>query len=129
MNNIVNMTSKDAAKQARRTGYDPLKLLFFNPDEYFLIETMAQGMSEQEILDNWGVLAQDLPAEDLKFFMIHVRKGRAQGKTKAVNELFKQMSGRNGKDAALAYLLRFAESWPEDVEDKAGGKTYKLIIE
>lgn len=93
------------------------------------IGNKAAGLDEQEVCDHWGLDHSELEGNDLWFFNYHYKKGRAEAKADAVNALFRQMKGRNGKDASLAYLLRFNDDWDKDVEDKTQGRRYVLSIE
>ncbi len=114
----------------RGKPYDEKKLEFFSPSEKIDIQKAARGMSTGEALDIWAVGFDELSNHDKAFFQHNYRIGRSGGKAVAIDSLFRQMNiPRIGKDACMAYLLRFAESWPDDVEDKAAGKVYKLMIE
>jgi hypothetical protein len=89
----------------------------------------SHGLDEQEVCDFWGLSYEELEGNDKWFFDFHYKKGRSEAKADAVKSLFRQMKGRNGKDASLAYLLRFNDDWDKDVEDKTQGRRYVLSIE
>ncbi len=130
MEKIMNISDINEKKLAVRRKYDPQDLQFFFEKESDDIERMARGLSAAEILDHWSVLFEDLPAADQAFFLFHSSRGRTMGKTFAIDKLFNQMqTQKSGKDAALAYLLRFSPVWDAELEDKVAGKTYKLIME
>ncbi len=130
MSMLPGISDINEKKLLVRRRYDPKALEFFFEKESDDIERMARGLSAAEILDNWSVLFEDLPAADQAFFIFHSTRGRTVGKAYAIDKLFVQMqTQKSGKDAALAYLLRFSPVWDVELEDKVGGKTYKLIME
>jgi len=117
-------------KPAKPRRFDPDKLEFFHESEESEIKLLARGLSTGEVLDHWAVSFVELSKHDRYFFQQCYRQGRVNGKATAVDRLFKEMNvAGKGKDACMAYLLRFSDSWPDDVEDKAGGHVYKLMME
>jgi len=100
--------------------YDEIDgLEFLKPIELMEIEGMAAGLSEQEVLDYYGLdLAELEDTIDLKWFQKAFRKGRSRAKQAAVQKLFTAMSDRNGAQASIAYLRHFGDKWPQ--ADQAG---------
>ena len=78
------------------------------------IEILAEGLTENEVsLYLWGDPYDVLgPAERREFDRAYVR-GRTRMKLYAIQALKESMRGRNGLQASLAVLTRFAEAFPQ----------------
>lgn len=109
--------------------WSTVNLEIFTPGHNIEIENLSQGLSEQEACDYWGLDYTKLPENDKWFFDVHFKRGRTTAKRIAVDRLFKTMSLSGGKDACMAYLVRFNDDWDEGVDDKSASKTYKLLFE
>ena len=83
------------------------------------IEDFAWGLELNEIFDYFGG-KDDYQAEEIKWMERAFRRGRAFAKKQAVDNLFKSMTDRNGQNASLPYLRRFAEKWPGEDNTKEG---------
>ena len=57
------------------------------------------------------------------------RVRRLAGRRAAVQALFGQMTQRNGHQAALSYLTRFADEWPEEGVSAGDGFNFKVIMD
>lgn len=79
------------------------------------IEDYAWGLELAEIFDAFGE-KDDFDEAEIKWMEKAFRRGRAIAKKQAVDNLFVSMKDRNGQNASLPYLRRFAEKWPG--EDK-----------
>lgn len=113
-----------------------------NLDETTLleIEEFAAGMELDEISDFFGFdIAKeakfesddgdDVEAEftspvlcesEMKWVLKAFKRGRAAAKKKAVDHLFVSMKDRNGQNASLPYLQKFAKEWPAGEAGKLG---------
>ena len=123
------VTEKKEKQKLPPEDWDTIELDVLSTDLAIDIGEKSHGLSEQEVCDYWGLDYESLEGNDKWFFDVHYKKGRAEAKADAVKSLFRQMKGRNGKDASLAYLLRFNDDWDQDVEDKTQGRRYVLSIE
>jgi len=83
------------------------------------IEDFAWGLELDEIFDYFGA-KEDFNEEEIKWMERAFRRGRAIAKKQAVDSLFTLMKDRNGQNASLPYLRRFAEKWPGDDNVKEG---------
>ena len=83
------------------------------------IEDFAWGLEMDEIFDYFGAKV-DFEAEEIKWMERAFRRGRAIAKKQAVDNLFSSMKDRNGQNASLPYLRRFADKWPGDDNVKEG---------
>lgn len=83
------------------------------------IEDFAWGLELDEIYDYFGA-KEDFEAEEVKWMERAFRRGRAIAKKQAVDNLFISMKDRNGQNASLPYLRRFADKWPGDDNVKEG---------
>lgn len=92
------------------------------------IEYLAGGLSKEEVLATFYLTTTDVTPADMKVFDLAFAKGRAEAKSKAVNNLFTQMQSRDGVKGALAYLVRFGDDWPsiEEETSKSGERTFKV---
>lgn len=94
------------------------------------IELLAEGLSEDEVSRYiWGkdfaMLDEELQLE----FTRHYTRGRTRFKLYAINALKIQMNGRNGFQASLAALTRFAEAWPSvSAENGAGNFNFNINL-
>lgn len=77
------------------------------------IEDYAWGLELDEIYDAFGD-KEDFTEAEIKWMQKAFRRGRAIAKKQAVDNLFTSMKDRNGQNASLPYLRRFAEKWPGD---------------
>lgn len=85
----------------------------FSPSIKLDIEQLAEGLSEDEVcLYLWGVKFEALDEPVKQEFMRYYTRGQVRFKIHAINSLKSQMQGRNGLQASLAALLRFADRWP-----------------
>jgi len=100
--------------------------------EGILIESMARGMSQDEVADYFGCSMSDLEGEDLAFFKYHYRIGRSNGRKQAVDSLFKQMDQRQGGQVALSYLARFGDDWESELpadKEATGKKSFRVVLD
>lgn len=84
------------------------------------IEDFAWGLELDEIYDYFGS-KDDLSAAEISWVERAFKRGRALAKKQAVDNLFVTMKERNGQNASLPYLRRFAEKWPGDGVDAEKG--------
>lgn len=104
--------------------------MILTPDKELQIQLISEGLSQDETAEYLDIDLINLnPTERAKFDKAWA-KGRIQLKIQAVAKLKDAMSGRNGLEAALHVLTRFAEDWPQ-AEDVTSGiqKTLKLIVD
>jgi hypothetical protein len=113
--------------------WDKSKMKYFDDNhEGAVINSMAAGMSQDEVCEFFGVIMDNLAGEDLAFFKYHYRMGRADANNRAVQSLFKQMDQRGGGQVALSYLIRFGEEWTEEVaadKEQSGKKSFRIVME
>ena len=92
------------------------------------IELLAEGLTENEVsLYIWGKEFAELDEALQPDFRRHYTRGRTRFKIYAVNALKIQMNGRNGLQASLAALTRFAEAWPT-VQNEGGSGNFNFNI-
>ena len=109
-------------------------LELFEQYEGAVIAQAARGLSIEEVLDKFGLTLSELNdyKDDLKFFMLNYKQGRAEGKNLAIDHLFKQMPQRGGIQASISYLARFADNWKEELSadgEATGKKTFTISID
>lgn len=90
-------------------GFVSVDAMFFSR-----VEDYAAGMDIPEILAAFNVPRSRLNAVELETLEIAFAIGRGRAKKTAVDNLFASMRDKGGHQAALAYLIRFAESWTEE---------------
>jgi len=78
-----------------------------------LVEYMAKGMAQQEILDYFGIV-DVLTRVEKGFFNFAFKRGVSKGKREAVDKFFIAMGDRNGAVHAYKYLQVHADRFPED---------------
>lgn len=83
------------------------------------IEDFAWGLELEEIYDYFGA-KEDFKDEEIKWMERAFKRGRAIAKKQAVDNLFSSMKDRNGQNASLPYLRRFADKWPGDDNTQEG---------
>ena len=106
------------------------ELEFFEHSDGNVIGTLSMGLEKEEALDYFNIEYDELEAPDQFFFDCHYQKGRALAKNKAVSAMFDQMKGKAGTTAALEYLVRFADKWPEKEGDASTrGRTFKFVVD
>ncbi len=103
-----------------------------NLDETILseVEEFARGLELIEISDYFGFelveteegkyASEVLDKEEIKWLVKSFKRGRANAMKIAVDKLFSSMGDRNGQNASLPYLRRFAKEWPGDDQVKEG---------
>lgn len=99
------------------------------PDEGMLdaatkleIQQLAEGLTKDEVCQYlWGVTFTELEPPLAREFTIQYTRGRTQFKVHAVNALKSQMHGKNGLQASLAALIRFADAWQPITDASATG--------
>lgn len=104
----------------------------FEEKDLIDIESRSVGLTKQEMCDYWamGIVYDNLPKEDKRFFDLYYNKAQTQGKMDSISNLFKQQGGRNGKDACIDFLIRHAEDWNEQTDTSAGSsKSYRFIMD
>lgn len=103
----------------------------FSSSTLMLVQQLAEGLSETEALDYLGYTLEELTEEELGDFKLAYRQGRAKFKFYAVGKLKESMAGRNGMQASLAALTRFAEEWPSTQNDDHNGvqRTFKIVLD
>jgi len=123
------------ARDVFYNGFEPTTLI----TETVLgeVEEFARGMELSEIVDYFGfelaeepvihdgeivseAVAGDLTEAEIKWLNKAFKRGRAAAKKSAVDNLFASMKDRNGQNASLPYLRRFADEWPGDDNVKEG---------
>jgi hypothetical protein len=102
--------------------------MMFTEQELTLIESLSEGMSQQEVLDYFGLVYADLDDEKKQVFDKTWRKGKVNIKHFALTKLKEQMSGRNGMQASLAALSQFGEEWVK-AEGVANVKSFKITLD
>lgn len=104
----------------------------FSPSIRLDIEQLAEGLSEDEVcLYLWGVKYDTLDESAKQEFMRYYTRGQVRFKMHAINSLKQQMQGRNGLQASLAALLRFADRWPtmNGADGDAAKFNFKITID
>ena len=91
------------------------------------IENYAAGLTKQEVMDILGISQDSLDIESRGMFERAYTKGRALAKARAVESLFRAMSGKNGHNAAVEYLTRTADEWIKT--GNCGGGKIKVVFE
>lgn len=87
------------------------------PDQCSEIEQLAEGLTENEVcLYIYGYEYKDLPGDFKRQFDRAYCRGRTKMKLFAIQALKDQMRGKNGLDASLAVLTRFADAFPKVTE-------------
>lgn len=77
------------------------------------IEAYAPGLEMDEIYAYFGA-EEDFDKEEVKWMERAHGRGRARAKKLAVDNLFVSMKDRNGQNASIPYLRRFADKWEGD---------------
>ena len=86
------------------------------------IENLAEGLTESEVcLYMWGITPEQMDEALVPEFRRHYTRGRTKFKLHAIHALKAQMNGKQGLQASLAALTRFAEAWPQVNTENAGG--------
>lgn len=111
-------------------NWEDFDLEFFTSEKEPEIMTLSMGQEKNEVLQYYNVEYDKLEANDQFFFDCCFNRARALGRSRAVQNLFDSMKGKGGHNAALEYLVRFGEKWP-DKEGDAGarGRTFKLVMD
>lgn len=123
-----NVTSFDDLKRKKPPVlWDEDQLEFFDINDENDIISMSKGLELSEIADFYNITIEELPPYDRWFVETVFKRARVRAMTVAVDRLFENMSGRNGQQATLAYLRRFAEKWPE--EQGSQDKGIRIIME
>jgi len=94
------------------------------------VEEFARGLELIEISDYFGFelveagegtyTSDTLDEDEIKWLTKAFKRGRANAMKVAVDKLFSTMGDRNGQNASLPYLRRFAKEWPGDDQVKEG---------
>ena len=107
--------------KTRRSFYDDLPddMTIFDEGTLYEVETLSGSLDSSEVLDYYGLLLSDLDSSpsDLLWFNRASKRGRTKAKLVASDRLFAQMTSRNGTNAALAYLQRFAKNFEGSLTD------------
>lgn len=100
-------------------------------DQLSDIEHLAEGLTESECSNFiWGIEPEQLDEVAYREFKRAFTRGRTKFKLHAVTSLKMQMAGRNGLQASLAALTRFAEAWPKlDKSDGEGSYNFKIVLD
>ena len=102
----------------------PPNLKVFDTQSLMDVERLACGLSEEEVLDYFGItqegLALSLP--DQEIFQRAFKRGRTIGKIKALENLFTQMGCKGGTPACLTYLKQISPTWASIDEGATLGK-------
>ena len=77
------------------------------------IEQYAPGLEMEEIYSYFGA-AEDFSKEEVIWIERAHGRGRARAKKLAVDNLFISIKDRNGQNASIPYLRRFADKWEGD---------------
>lgn len=112
-------------------NYESLELDTFaeDPDKFaYMIRELSGGLSKQEVCEYFGINYEELTGEDLQFFNTMHTRGRTEYKNAAVQRLFDSMKKNGGHQPALAYLVRFSESWEQNAAE-IEGRTFKFVLE
>ena len=101
-------------------------------DEYSLkiIEEVAAGLSEKEVLAIFNVSETQLGDAPLDAEIFHAAyaRGESLAKALAVKTLFKQMSEKNGTPATITYLKTRAVLWANADENGGAGKNVSFTV-
>lgn len=120
-----------AIPKTRRSFYDDLPddLIIFDEGTLYEVETLASSLNENEVLDYYALQPTDLDQSpsDLLWFNRAFKRGRTKAKLQASQALFNQMNQRNGQQACLAYLQRFAKNFEGQVE-QSNDKAYSFTV-
>lgn len=96
------------------------------------VQDMAKvGMSKEEILDTYSITAEDweaMPKTDRIYFEQFYSYGRGMGVRQVGEYLFQQASSKNGMQASLAYLKRFAKNFEGDVQGENGNFSLNMFM-
>lgn len=82
---------------------------------------MAAGLSQDEVLETFSIHRDSLTKDELIYFNEFYNYGRGMAKHQAVQSLLAATKGRNGAQAALQYLKRFAKEFEGDIEGDSSG--------
>jgi len=105
------------------------KLSIVTVEDLATIFLKARGLTYEEILDFLCIDLDDLNEAELKITKRVYRKGRAEGISIAVDNLFIAMKGKNGGNVALEYLKTVASTFEIDTEnDLTPGKKFVMHI-
>lgn len=104
-------------------GLKNVDALFFGK-----VEDAAKGLTPEEVLTLFNMTLDKLNEIEQEWFHRAFNRGRAAGKKDAVDRLFASMLDKGGKDAALAYLVRFADSWQKEAGDLPKEGTFKFEV-
>ena len=103
---LITMSDIDYRKIS---GLEYVDAMFFSK-----VEDYAAGMDIPEILAALNVPRTRLNAVEAETLEIAFAIGRGRAKKVAVDNLFASMRDKGGHQAALAYLVRFADKWTEE---------------
>jgi hypothetical protein len=96
------------------------------------IELLAEGLTEEEVcMYLFGESYTSLGGEFLRRFNRAHCRGRTKMKLLAITALKDQMKTRNGLQASLAVLTRFAEAFPKiaDSDGNINGAGFSFRVE
>lgn len=106
---------------------------FFTESAKLDIEQLAEGLSEDEVcLYLWGEPFSAFTDEaSRREFMRLYTRGAVRFKLHAVQALKQQMLGRNGLQASLSALIRFADKWPtlNGADGDSAKFNFKIVVD
>lgn len=90
-------------------------------DALCLIADLAAGLTKEEIMTGMDINKDDLSEEEVVFFDQFYNFGKMQTMHKVLNNLVESTKGRQGQQAAMQYLRRFAKNFEGEVEGDSSG--------
>lgn len=131
MSNLAQFT-KNSGNGAPPANWNFSKMSFFVERDELVIKRLAAGLSESEVLGNYGLTSLDqlVNPNDRYFFSINLLKGQSDAKFKVTEKLFKIMGSASPKaaDACLAYLHANADKWKEVEMGDVGSKSVTITV-
>ena len=85
------------------------------------IKDMAAGMNPEEILATFSISKDDLTKTERIYFDEFYAYGKGMAVNIVVQNLLESTKGRQGQQAAMAFLRRFAKEFEGEVEGDSSG--------
>ena len=109
----------------------PPNLKIFDTQSLMEVERLASGLSEEEVLDYFGLSQEGLSLSlpDKEIFTRTFKRGRTIGKMRALENLFIQMGSKGGAPACLTYLKQVSPTWVSiDESSTIGNKNFVFTV-
>jgi hypothetical protein len=121
----------DSNKKAAPNIWDYEMLQNFQRQSEAEIRNLAPALSDDQILDYYGLTIDDLSNYDKRFFTVTAKRGRLVALQNAASHLFDAMKGKDALAASLAYLTRHgSDTWRSESGTGAKSpKTVKIVLE